>query len=1003
MSYEDPPPLDFTAFQMACICGNNGHGKSAVIDAITWALWGEGRKASIEKKPDEGLLKIGKTEMMVEFTFDMEGDRYRVIRQYSKSGKTAKTILEFEVFSSEKGEFTNLTQKNMSQTQEKIIEHLRMGYETFINSSVMLQGRADEFAIKKASERKQLLCDILGLSKYDELSMLAREKYKESNIRMEFVEEEKNRLEKELLEKENVEERLKNIKDDLQNLNKEIDNTEKELIVMREKKSTLSAIMNQIEGIEKQIVREESSIKDMKKQKIQLQEEMKLTEKILQEEEVILKNHNLYEELIKQDALMYEKNKKITSLKQKKMSTESKINQGKNELSSEINVIKEKINSIKVQLKETLKVIDLKEDIEDGFNKLKALENQEKEIEKKFKLQKNLEDLRIKLEKSISEKEGGLKIELATLHKREEEYDIQILKKENIIKQIETLKEEINHMETLEKEKERVILKGTEEQSKTTRMKEQIKEIEKKLEEERQKWMNISKSKDSNCPLCDAPFDEKRKKQTLGKIKKEGEAKKEEINRLVKEIETSKKETHSIKEEYKRLEGEIKKLHPKKSILAQKQVELENCNKASLLKEEIKAKMQKINKILEEKHYAGEEIKKQKEIEEKLILLDYSEEKVQNIKGEKEKWDKYRQEKIKLDIATENRDKLSLELPLLENTLKEKEEILTKEEFSLEFKKELQEITRELEELNFSQEEHNTIRDQLKKLNKIPTQMVYLNNAKKQYPLMVEKHKGLSDNLKEKEDLLITLINEKEHKTLLIEELPSLCEIIPQKESLLYGLRLRANDLTGEKGNLENMFEEHKKVEEILKKFEKEFEEKGKDREIYRILSKAFGKDGIQSLIIQNCIPEIETAANDILSRLTDNRIHIALELQRDKKSGGLKDTLDIKISDESGTRDYELYSGGEAFRTNFSLRVALAKLMARRSGTKLRTLIIDEGFGTQDSEGIEQLVEALQEISKDFDKILVITHMESLKNMFPTRIEVTKSPTYGSVFKVIG
>ncbi|HPZ10481.1 MAG TPA: AAA family ATPase, partial [Candidatus Eremiobacteraeota bacterium] len=645
MSYEDPPPLDFTAFQMACICGNNGHGKSAVIDAITWALWGEGRKASIEKKPDEGLLKIGKTEMMVEFTFDMEGDRYRVIRQYSKSGKTAKTILEFEVFSSEKGEFTNLTQKNMSQTQEKIIEHLRMGYETFINSSVILQGRADEFAIKKASERKQLLCDILGLSKYDELSMLAREKYKESNIRMEFVEEEKNRLEKELLEKENVEERLKNIKDDLQNLNKEIDNTEKELIVMREKKSTLSAIMNQIEGIEKQIVREESSIKDMKKQKIQLQEEMKLTEKILQEEEVILKNHNLYEELIKQDALMYEKNKKITSLKQKKMSTESKINQGKNELSSEINVIKEKINSIKVQLKETLKVIDLKEDIEDGFNKLKALENQEKEIEKKFKLQKNLEDLRIKLEKSISEKEGGLKIELATLHKREEEYDIQILKKENIIKQIETLKEEINHMETLEKEKERVILKGTEEQSKTTRMKEQIKEIEKKLEEERQKWMNISKSKDSNCPLCDAPFDEKRKKQTLGKIKKEGEAKKEEINRLVKEIETSKKETHSIKEEYKRLEGEIKKLHPKKSILAQKQVELENCNKASLLKEEIKAKMQKINKILEEKHYAGEEIKKQKEIEEKLILLDYSEEKVQNIKGEKEKWDKYRQEK----------------------------------------------------------------------------------------------------------------------------------------------------------------------------------------------------------------------------------------------------------------------------------------------------------------------------------------------------------------------
>ena len=120
-------------------------------------------------------------------------------------------------------------------------------------------------------------------------------------------------------------------------------------------------------------------------------------------------------------------------------------------------------------------------------------------------------------------------------------------------------------------------------------------------------------------------------------------------------------------------------------------------------------------------------------------------------------------------------------------------------------------------------------------------------------------------------------------------------------------------------------------------------------------------------------------------------------------KSGGTKETLDIKISDEMGTRNYELYSGGEAFRTDFSLRIALSKLLAKRAGTRLRTLVIDEGFGTQDAQGLEHLVEAIQSISDDFDKIIVVTHLEALKNAFPVRIEVVKHPDTGSTYEVIG
>lgn len=186
------------------------------------------------------------------------------------------------------------------------------------------------------------------------------------------------------------------------------------------------------------------------------------------------------------------------------------------------------------------------------------------------------------------------------------------------------------------------------------------------------------------------------------------------------------------------------------------------------------------------------------------------------------------------------------------------------------------------------------------------------------------------------------------------------------------------------------------------KEISKELKKSKKEQNIYEKLIVAFGKNGIQALIIENVLPEIEEEANDLLAKLTNNSTQISIESLRDLKSGGIKETLDIKISDELGFRDYELYSGGEAFRIDFSLRIALSKLLTRRAGTKLRTLVMDEGFGTQDEEGIDNLVQAIQSISEDFDKILVITHLESLKDAFPVRIEVTKLPEIGSRFEII-
>ena len=157
-------------------------------------------------------------------------------------------------------------------------------------------------------------------------------------------------------------------------------------------------------------------------------------------------------------------------------------------------------------------------------------------------------------------------------------------------------------------------------------------------------------------------------------------------------------------------------------------------------------------------------------------------------------------------------------------------------------------------------------------------------------------------------------------------------------------------------------------------------------------------------MIIEDALPQIENDANDLLGRLTDNRMSLKLQLSEGRRISGSDvraEELSIDISDEMGPRAYETFSGGEAFRINFALRIALSRLLARRSGAPLPILFIDEGFGSQDAYGQERLIEAIQSIQDDFDKIVVITHVEGIKEAFDTRIQVQKTDM-GSTFEIV-
>lgn len=199
----------------------------------------------------------------------------------------------------------------------------------------------------------------------------------------------------------------------------------------------------------------------------------------------------------------------------------------------------------------------------------------------------------------------------------------------------------------------------------------------------------------------------------------------------------------------------------------------------------------------------------------------------------------------------------------------------------------------------------------------------------------------------------------------------------------------------GQAERFRHAVEECAKAQEQAARKKAERDKVAKDKQAYTELAAAFGKKGVQAHIIDNALPEIQEETNRLLARLTDSAMQIELSTLRQARTGSSQiETLDISITDDAGTRPYEMYSGGEAFRVNFAIRIALSRLLSRRAGASLQTLIIDEGFGTQDAKGRERLIEAIESVKDEFALILLISHIEELKDAFPTRIEIIKTPT---------
>lgn len=320
------------------------------------------------------------------------------------------------------------------------------------------------------------------------------------------------------------------------------------------------------------------------------------------------------------------------------------------------------------------------------------------------------------------------------------------------------------------------------------------------------------------------------------------------------------------------------------------------------------------------------------------------------------------------------------------------EKQLAEDDFAADVREQLAALEATQDELGYDQSTHDEMRQQIDSNMRYEQMQVQLKIALESLPALEEAVQGgvarktrLNEHIADIDKEIAELDSEINRLAVLVQEYNA-------REEEARTLRTREQNAYGRMVTAQQELDALASQATRKVELEQKREQARYDEALYDQLRRAFGKNGIPAMIIETAIPELESEANELLARMTDGRMHLTMNTQREKITGGVQETLDIEIADELGTRSYEMYSGGEAFRINFAIRVALSKMLARRAGAHLRTLFIDEGFGTQDEAGRNKLVEAITAIQEDFDLILVITHIDELRDNFPVHIVVDKT-----------
>lgn len=145
----------------------------------------------------------------------------------------------------------------------------------------------------------------------------------------------------------------------------------------------------------------------------------------------------------------------------------------------------------------------------------------------------------------------------------------------------------------------------------------------------------------------------------------------------------------------------------------------------------------------------------------------------------------------------------------------------------------------------------------------------------------------------------------------------------------------------------------------------------------------------------------ILTYANILLKRMSQGRYQLYRRDNRSKGAGKQGLELDVLDLENGMLRDVKTLSGGESFKAALSLALGLSKMIQSfAGGIELNTLFIDEGFGSLDSQSLDQAIDCLIDLQQDGKLIGIISHVSELKERIDHKIILSRvnKETYISI-----
>jgi DNA repair exonuclease SbcCD ATPase subunit len=310
-----------------------------------------------------------------------------------------------------------------------------------------------------------------------------------------------------------------------------------------------------------------------------------------------------------------------------------------------------------------------------------------------------------------------------------------------------------------------------------------------------------------------------------------------------------------------------------------------------------------------------------------------------------------------------------------------------------------EDIQKKLEKLNIQITENNELKESLERrieqLIPYKTKESELNELENKYNKVDKEIYNIKSQISENETKSITTLSNLQKTNSLIEEYYKNEEQIKINQELKNELKNVTNvikiistKIEDKNKELMDIFKKHTTLEsqqQTIKERIEEVKDLENKNKLYEYYLNSLSKDGVSLELIEKAIPMLEGEINNILSQI----VEFGMELELDGKNIN----ANLVYGDQKWS--LELCSGMERFISGLAIRIALINVS---NLPRPNFLVIDEGFGTLDNENLTSLYMLFSYLKTQFDFVMVISHIDSMRDMVDTLMEIKKQNGFSTV-----